>query len=232
MKRLFQLGIAALAIAVLSTSCFVRVQQSAMTGDGEVAVAEGTNGSRSMDLADYDEVYIYGAFDVRCLVGEPSAVITGPDELIKYVKVECKDGKTTVKMPKSGVRDAGRAYIRIDLYSVSISKVYSSGASDISVEKLSGVHCGLTISGAGDASVHGIEADEVSLKINGSGDINAVGIAVGELDADISGSGDIYLSGKADDASASISGSGVINAKKLECGRFSSKISGSGVVNR
>ena len=182
--------------------------------DGHAAPSQGSQGSRSFTVANFDSVDLRGPDDVDVKVG-PAFSVTAEGDTATLDKLDIRvvNGGLRIGRQNStswlGKRDRG---VRIHVVAPGLSGTTITGAGDLTVERLDG-DVDVSITGAGTLVVGAMRATDAELSIAGAGDMKVAG-STQRLKASIAGSGDIDASGlTATSGEISIAGTGSLRGQ-------------------
>lgn len=179
-------------------SCSSSGDDTRTDGDGDIQTEQRS-------IAGFETIEVSGCASVVVRKGAPSVAVTADANLLAQVTTEV-DGSQL----KIGVRGS-----------------FTSGATPkvvVTTDRLDE----LAIVGASDASVEALTGDRFDLRVGGAGDVTVTG-TVGKVDVEVQGSADADLSGlEATDASVSVSGTGSVEVRAS--GKVKASVSGTGEV--
>ena len=95
MKKI-QLILAAVALLSLPSCRFIKVNSALLDGTSEgkeVIVASDTMATKDTTVGEFNSISSYIACNVVYTAGESSVSLSGPDNVLKYIVIENKDGK-------------------------------------------------------------------------------------------------------------------------------------------
>ena len=209
-KMLIIAGIIALLIA---TGCVVRVN-----GNGKSVRCKGPVVTKTLDLADFDNITLNGGCDIDLIQQNGFLVsVEANEEVFEHLDYHV-DGNTLVLDTKDHVNIIAEKYnLTIGLPVLKILTVNGAGDVDLKNGYAGADDMKIEINGAGDFDFTGVKVPALSISVNGAGDIDANDLEVQELNLSVNGAGDAKVSGKADRASFSVAGVGGIDARNLDC---------------
>lgn len=200
---------------------------------GERRELSGESGSRSVALADFEEVGLRGPDNVVITAGDEFAVRAEGDEaILEALEFEVRgdelrieregnswfgdgpDGVATIHITMPTIRGAsiaGSGNITIDRAEVPEFSVEIAGSGDLEVAALATGRTSIDIAGSGGFKATGIST-AIELDIAGSGDVDISQLQAETMEVDIAGSGDVeaYVTGEVD---ASFIGSGDVRVR-------------------
>lgn len=168
-------------------------------GNGKVVTDE-------RNIADFTELELGGAYSVDVKVGgKPSLVISGEENIIKYIKTYVEGDRLIVDTRKN---ISPRKEIRIKITVPKLDALDASGACDVYAENIKSERFSIDLSGAGSIELNG-STDKCNIDISGAASLDAKNLKSRSLKVSISGasSADVYASEYID---ASVSGVGSI----------------------
>lgn len=199
MKKPIQLVV--LGTLLLTTMANAQLSNKKMKGNGKVITEKRTT-------AGYDEINVYGFFDVVLVSGKEGAItIQGEENLLPYVIAEVEGNVLKIHTTKNINISTNKEIILT-----------------VPFEQISFV----TLSGSGDLKSNStIVGSSFKAKFSGSGDLN-LDLKTTNFEANLSGSGNVVLTGNSDKFTSKISGSGDVDAVNLITKNSNLTISGSG----
>jgi Putative auto-transporter adhesin, head GIN domain len=173
--------------------------------------------SKTITVANYDEINVVGSMDVDLVAGKEGEVtVTAPSNIVEYIKVESQNNALQIYSDQwknfgfiVQFGNNNRTLVTVPYESLNRIKLTGSGKV---------------------TSKNPITTDSLIVNSLGSGNID-LDVAAGNLESNTSGSGDITLQGKANNFVADVFGSGSIKAAGLESQNAKASISGSGDIN-
>jgi len=178
--------------------------------NGRFVKGSGDLTNETRPVTNFDRIVLSGSGEVIVTQdGSESLTIETDDNIMKYVKVEVKNGILTLGF------DEGSYFIS-----------HTRLVFNVSVDDLTG----LTVSGSGDIGSDKLETSQLDITVSGSGDVQITDLTASDVKADISGSGEVFLAGNADTQDLDVSGSGKYYSGDVCSKSVSVKVSGSGNV--
>jgi len=188
--------------------------------------------SERRSVADFDRVWVAGAFEIELRQGSFEGVeLTGVDDLLPLVEtvVEVRDGSRSLKISprrNTDLQPSQPIRIRIDL--IRLSGIALGGGSRLKASGLRTAKLALSLGGSGEIALAALDAERLAVNIGGSGRITVEGRSP-EASLTIGGSGRAALADlAADDVSVTIGGSGAADVRAER--RLKVTIAGSGRV--
>ncbi|MGN0230738.1 MAG: GIN domain-containing protein [Muribaculaceae bacterium] len=207
MKRLFSI-LSVLMVLTMAAS----VQISAKGVDASKKVLKKT-----YNVNDFNGLSAVGSFDVEYSYGDPSVVVSGPDNIVPLLEVKLVGSTVQLAMQKGVSINYGinkpRLVVKVSshhLVSASLTgsgdmKILSPlneesftgrlhGSGDFETAAISVKKCSLDFNGSGDMSVGGaVIADEFSIDMHGSGDVKVKSASAVNCNINTTGSGDFEI---------------------------------------
>ncbi|MCU7497290.1 MAG: DUF2807 domain-containing protein [Ignavibacteria bacterium] len=188
----------------------------------------GVSREESRSISGFDALDIGGAYEVDIICGStPGVTIDAESNILPLIKSEISGNTLHIYNAKS---ISPRKKIRIKITTANVDILETSGASNISVEKINNERIKVDASGAGKIYLSGktgmlrvslsgavklegrdLRADNVNVEISGASKADVY--ASTELRADISGVGSVDYYGNPKNVRRSVSGIGSINEK-------------------
>jgi hypothetical protein len=197
------------ALAVPVAACSVTWDGDDAAGDA--VAAQGSGGSRTYAVRDFDSVALGGVGDVEVRVGgDWSVTATGAPAALDKLLIE-RDGDTLKLGRKRGMQWGKSEKIR---FTVTMPRIEEA-----------------SIGGAGSITVDRVPAGSFSGNIGGSGRLDIRNLAVDKAEFAIGGSGTVLASGRARALEATIGGSGNLQLKPLSTETAEITIAGAGNVD-
>lgn len=184
--------------------------------------------TRELDMADFDEIDIGGAFDLYVTFGDHQQVkVTIDDNLWDNLEADVHGGKLELDWDKSCEPDRD---CKIELVVTELKEVSIHGACSAEIEDFRGDSFRYNLSGAGDLTMSG-EVEDLKIRVSGAGEADTrdltaknVDIAVSgagnasvhaenRIKARVSGVGKVVYYGDPDDEDTSVSGIGSIKSR-------------------
>lgn len=193
--KLFTLVVCVTILTTMSTEAF---------GWGKGIEGSGDPETRSLDLEDFTEIDLGGAFELEVSFGSRQSVdITVDDNLWDNLEVEVRSGRLTVDWDKSCRPEVD---CKIVVVVKQLEEISIHGACEADIEDIQGETFRFNVSGAGDLEING-EVNELEVQISGAGDVDARDLKAKSVDIRISGAGsaEVYAS---ESLKARISGAG------------------------
>lgn len=191
----------------------------------------GSDGTRTVEVADFDRLVVAIPADVVYETGDPKIVIVAREKFIDHIVAEQDgQGRITVKTDGSVIRSLKNTKIYVT--SMGLSELTVNGAANVDCKHgiVAARDFALNINGAADVDIAGLTADNVTVQCNGAGDFQIAGLDAYAIEVTINGAADAVLTGRVDSASLTINGAGNINAKKLEAASIRPSIHGVGSI--
>jgi hypothetical protein len=209
-----------LALAVLTTSCFVI---------RETRYGSGIAGSEVRQLSAFDEISVAGSADIEVFVGQgaPSVTLTIDDNLLQHVVTEV-DGDTLEIYLDKDFRYDHDVRLKAEITTPELSAVSLAGAGDVDVRGVRAEHFAASIAGSGDMTIVG-DTDSLEVSIAGSGAVDTLALRSRRAEVSIAGSGDVLVHAS-EDLDVSVAGSGDVGYHGHP--QVSRSILGSGSVYR
>lgn len=172
--------------------------------------------TRTVTVADYDEISITGSMDVELVPGpEGQITVTAPSNISQYIKIESQNKALQIysdQWKNIGFNvqfgNNNRTLVRVPVQTLSRITLTGSGKLDLQ---------------------NSIVSDKLIVNLLGSGNMN-LNVNAGELESNTSGSGNIAIQGKSNNYLAQVFGSGSIDASQMEAQSVNAKITGSGDI--
>jgi len=172
-------------------------------------MGEQGNGERitkTFTVDDFDEIDFSGAFDIHLDPSNQGDIILEVDEnLVQYIQIYVRGNRLIIDSDRSL---SSREGIKIEIPVNQISKIVTSGASDI-------------------ISTEAIRSRKLNLEMSGGGKLD-LKLDVESVDINVSGAALVYLRGQAKEMDISMSGAGSIEAEDFEVEDCDVSISGVG----
>ena len=188
-------------VALLCTLSFTAAQASWF---GKGTRGSGNAETRTLDLDEFDEIEVGGAFELDITFGDRQHVeITIDDNLWDNLEAEVKGGRLTLDWEENCRPDVD---CRAEITLARLTQIDVHGAGDVNIEDFSGDRFVFEVHGAGDLEMNG-EVDELEIQITGAGDVDTRDLRAKDVEIRISGAGsaDVYASERLD---ARVSGAG------------------------
>ena len=226
MKKI-QLILAAVALLSLPSCRFIKVNSALLDGTSEgkkVIVASDSMATKDTTMGEFNSISSYIACNVVYTAGESSVSLSGPDNVLKYIVIENKDGKLSVSKDSK---------VTLKVSCPELKEVNFNGAVEFSAPTgISAPDFKVEVNGAADIDIDGLKTGSATISTNGSADIDIDGLDCSELSMEVNGAGDIVITGRAGKAKAEINGAGDIDASGLDCKDFSAQTHGLGKIKR
>ncbi|PUZ27367.1 Putative auto-transporter adhesin, head GIN domain [Chitinophaga costaii] len=205
--------------------------------------------TQTRSVAAFQKISVSGPIDVALMQGPTQdLVISGDDNLLKYVELKNENGELTIKMRNGGRFDVEENFkVRVSTPNLKAINVAGSGSITLqggysSEEELSSEIAGsgningkldvplfkASIAGSGSYHVEG-QTRKVAVTVMGAGDFHGFNLLAENASADIAGSGTVEVSASVN-LQANIAGSGDVRYKGNP--QVSSHIGGSGSVRK
>jgi len=199
--------------------------------DGETAAIAA--GSRSYDLAAFEEISVIGPHRVVVSVGPAFSVrAEGPEQTLADTEVEVDDGRLEIR-PIDDDRWEHRCEERDDKGDEDEGRWrwrcwdnYKPATFHITLPRIEAV----ALVGGGTMQIDRVEGAAFSASLAGSGDLDVATLRVDDARFSIAGSGDLVARGSARHSRVSIAGSGNLQARGVTSENASISIAGSGDV--
>lgn len=179
---------------------------------GSGVPAQGTGGTRSYAVRDFDAVALGGTGDVEVRVGgDWSVTATGAPEVLDKLVIE-RDGDTLKLGRKRGTSWGKGDKVRFTVTMPRIEEASIGGAGSITVDRVPSGNFEGNIGGSGRLDIRNLAVDKAEFAIGGSGTVLASGRARA-LEATIGGSGNLQLKPlSTETAEITIAGAGNVEA--------------------
>jgi hypothetical protein len=204
-----------LAVICLAVGC------SRLTGSGMVI-------SQPRPISDVSAVSLGGVGELTIVQGEPaSLVVEAEDNIMPHIRTDTKDGRLDIS--ETGSISPTKP-IRFKLTVSQLSKVFSSGAGSVRIEKLtSPASLDVRVEGAGGVNISQLECASLKVVVSGAGDIKIQGRTRNQQ-VELSGAAK-YLAGDLRTQSTRLDVSGAGDAKVWATGDLNVTIDGAGDVD-
>jgi hypothetical protein len=171
--------------------------------------------TETRDVAGFDGVALGGLGSVIVTQGErESLTVEAPEELMKRVTSEVKDGVLVLGL-KKGLWMAGLGKKNRKIrFKVTMQHVHT-----------------LRLGGVGRMDAPEIATDSLAVAVSGVGGVEIGKLTTESLDVVLSGAGSCEIAGRADTQSIKLSGTGNYEARGLETKTTSAVVSGAGNVS-
>lgn len=149
---------------------------------------------RRYPLTDFDRVIVEGPFEVRIVVGRPTAAsASGGRQALDLLSLD-QQGQL-LRIRRNRTASAGRdapvtGVVRIELAARSLRSARIIGPTRLTVEGARGLNLELTVEGSGTISAAGVDAENLSLALLGSGGMEVAG-STRALTGNFQGTGEI-----------------------------------------
>ncbi|MCK9996846.1 MAG: DUF2807 domain-containing protein [Candidatus Krumholzibacteria bacterium] len=149
--------------------------------------------TRELDLKDFDEIDVGGAFDLEITLGDEQKVImTIDDNLWDNLEAEVHGSTLEIGWDKSCQPD-GDCTVVIVVRELKGMEIH--GAADVEIEGYHGDSFSFKVSGAAELEMDG-EVDKLDIHVSGAGDIDTRELIAKSVEISVSGAGDakVYAS--------------------------------------
>lgn len=178
---------------------------------------------RTIDAADFSELHITSAIDVKVTQGtDYSVTAVGESKDLDNLIVETKGEK--LKISRKG--RSGSKGVTIEITTPVLNKLTLAGASDADLINIKTGDFVLNCSGASDVE-GSIEAKDISIESSGASDIS-LRVICKDIELNCSGASDIDLEGRCGDIYGSVTGASDINLSNCRTGKVDISRSGFG----
>ena len=126
---------------------------------------------------------------------KPSVKISGPNNVVPYIEVRCKDGKLEIRhKDNTQIRMNGKR-LEIVVVGKKVQNFGTEGPGDIDIlQSLSGDKFSFGVSGSGDIDMKGtLKAKEVNLGVSGAGSLELNEVEAADVKCGVTGAGDIEI---------------------------------------
>ncbi|UYY57460.1 head GIN domain-containing protein [Sphingomonas sp. S2-65] len=197
--------------------------------EGHAAQPQGTGGTRSFSVANFDSIDLRGPDDVDVKVGPRFSVTAeGDTAVLDTLDIRVVNGDLRIGREKGSTwfgKDNGA--VRIHVVAPRISDTTIAGSGNLSVDRVEG-DVDASIAGSGNLVIGAMQATDAELSIAGSGNMKVAG-GTQRLVVNIAGSGDVDSTGlTATSGDVSVAGSGSLRGRVK--GDVSVSLIGSGDV--
>lgn len=149
--------------------------------------------TRTIDVQDFDEVQLRGAFDVDIQVGQDRSVqVTVDDNLWDILVVEVHGGTLELGWDENCRPDRD---CRVEIRIPELKAFELMGAGDVGIQGLKGGSFQFDLRGAGDVDLEG-EVEKLKVRLSGAGDVDAEDLKADHVDAQVSGAGNASVYAK------------------------------------
>lgn len=164
------------SLPLISVACF------GVDGSGNVV-------EDARKLEAFEEVEVSGALEVEITSGEsPGVVVEADDNLLPYVQTDVSGKTLELKTTKS--LDATKLVVHVTV--PKLTKVESSGASEIEIRGVDGERFELELSGASEVKVSG-EVEHFVVDASGAAEVDAASLMAERVEVDGSGASDFSV---------------------------------------
>jgi len=149
--------------------------------------------TRQLDLAEFDEIDVGGAFDLEITLGDEQKVImTIDDNLWDNLEVEVHGSTLEIGWDKSCDPD-GDCTVVIVVRELKGMDIH--GAADVEIEGYRGESFNFDVSGAAELEMDG-QVDKLDIHVSGAGDIDTRELIAKSVEISVSGAGEakVYAS--------------------------------------
>ena len=199
--------------------------------DGTPGVAaQGTGGTRTYAVADFNEVDLRGADDVDIRVGPGFSVrADGDPEVLDRLKISKVGNAIRIGRVRTSGWSWGGEDAKISITMPALAATTVAGSGDVTVDRVQGDAFRSDSAGSGSLKVGRLAVGSATFAIAGSGSVKAAGEAK-SLKIKIAGSGDVDAGGlKSEAAEVDIAGTGNVRAEVT--GQAKVSIAGTGDVD-
>lgn len=187
--------------------------------------------TRTLSIADYDQVSIAGSMDVEYSIGSsPTLEFTLDENLVQFADIYVQNKTLFVSFKKNKNNYSPTKFI-VKTSSSSLTKVSLAGSGDFKANTpiIAPNNFAASLAGSGDIVFpKSLTCQSADISVAGSGDIRFTALEAQGVKASVAGSGDIKLKGTANKATYSVSGSGDIDAYQMKVEVASASLAGSG----
>lgn len=146
---------------------------------------------------------------------EEKVVVSAPDDIMEYVKVDNTGGKMRIYMNAGYGKSISTKNVKAKIYVKDFSQLNANSSADIKVnDNFKQDRVDVYVSSSGSIDVVGLEANDFKIEVSSSGDFSGKIFAT-NLKVSASSSGDVDLIGNAKNASINANSSASINATNL-----------------
>jgi Putative auto-transporter adhesin, head GIN domain len=172
--------------------------------------------SKTISVANYDEINVVGSMDVDLVAGKEGQVtVTAPSNIVEYIKLESQNNALQIysdQWKRFGfiVQFGNNNRTLVTVPYESLNRIKLTGSGKVT-------------------SKTPIVSDKLIVNTSGSGDMD-LNVLTGDLESNTSGSGSIKLQGKTNNFVAQVFGSGTVSTIELESQNAKVNTSGSGDI--
>lgn len=178
---------------------------------------------------DLSQIVNHTSADVKYTVGKPHVEISGPESVLRYIKVGVANRCLKIQYAGDRQWESDDVEIKVSAENVGIFIVYGSG--DIKADRIEAVSVSLQTFGSGDITVGDVLSTGIQIGIYGSGDITVNSAEASTVKALIQGSGDVTVRKiEASSVEATSQGSGDIAMPSVEASALRATSQGSGDI--
>jgi len=164
-KRLMTTALAAVLTVLLAAGG----AQAFWKKGGDAVEGSGDPETRTLELSDFDEVDVGGAFEVHVTRGDEYRVtVTIDDNLWDLLEADVEGGALTFDWKESVEPDVDAV---IEITAPTLRGLDVHGAAEVTIEDFRGKRFEFGVSGAGDLEMDG-EVDELEIAVSGAGEID------------------------------------------------------------
>lgn len=163
--------------------------------------------TREIDLKDFDEISVGGAFEVEVHFAKSQEVsVTIDDNLWDNLELEVRNGRLIIDWDKNCNPDDD---CRLELTVSALKAMTIHGAADVKIEDFDGDSFDFDLSGAAELEMNG-KVEELDIQVSGAGEIDTRDLQAQHVKVRISGAGEANISAS-ESLDAQVSGVGNIN---------------------
>lgn len=140
---------------------------------------------------DLSQIVNHTSADVKYTVGKPHVEISGPESVLRYIKVGVANRCLKIQYAGDHQWESDVVEIKVSAENVGSFIVYGSG--DIKADRIEAVSVSLQTFGSGDITVGDVSSTGIQIGIYGSGDITVNSAEASTVKALIQGSGDVTV---------------------------------------
>ena len=142
--------------------------------------------TRELNLDEFDQIDIGGAFDLHVTFGDHQMVqVTIDDNLWDNLEATVSGGELELDWKKSCQPDRN---CHIELVVRSLEQVSIHGAGDVGIENFRGDSFEYHLSGAGDLTMDG-QVDDLKIRVSGAGNADTRDLKAQDVNISVSGAG-------------------------------------------
>lgn len=198
-----------------------------LAGCGD-AQRDGPPRTETRDVVGFHAIQLNGAADAQIRVGQPASLtITAPEDALRHVVAEVKDGVLVVKQEGVWVLRTGKVELQITL--PSLREAVLNGAGNVSIEGAQAEPLRLALQGAGNLVASG-DVPNLLAAINGAGNADLRNLRTRSATVSVNGAGTLIVHAT-EVLNASVNGVGTIRHVGSPP-TLSSKVNGVGRISQ